>query len=81
MMPAIVTQNPIKETLTPDPDDVTVKFYTSQDFRPGTVSVWQNGIKVIDEWDDGFTETGDDEITMNEAPLTGDSMQVEYEPL
>ena len=81
MMGVVASRDPFKETLTPAPDGIVQQFYTSQAYKPGSVAVWQNGIKVIGDWDDGFTETGASEITMNEAPLTGDSVQAEYEPL
>lgn len=80
-MTIIASTAPIKETLFPDPDDFTLKFYTSQAYKPSSLSIWQNGVKVIDEWDDGFTETGASEITMKEAPSAGDSLQAEYTPL
>lgn len=69
----------MKETLVPSPDGVVTSFFTSVVYRPGTVSVWLNGIKLIKGWDDGFMENGGREIVMNEAPLFGDSLQVEYE--
>jgi len=76
----VVCQNPVKETLTPSPNGVIQKFYTSQVYRAGTVSAWINGIKLIAGWEDGFTETGVKEVTLKETPLTGDSIQAEYEP-
>lgn len=77
----VICKDPIKETLTPSPNGVLLVFYTSCAYKPGTVAVWLNGVKLIAPWEDGFTETGSTEITMKEAPLTGDSLQAEYEPL
>ena len=80
-MSVTVTRYPLKETLTPSPDGIETEFYTSQLYMDNSVSVWINGVKKIRDWDDGFEETGSSEITMNEAPLTGDSIQAEYDPL
>ena len=80
-MSIVAAKNPFKETLIPSSDGVTQKFYTSQNYKSGSVALWLNGIKKIQPWEDGFTETGSKEITMNEAPLTGDSVQAEYQPL
>ena len=80
-MSLVTGTNLIKETMTPSPDGVEVKFYTSQSYRGNSVSVWLNGIKLIKEFDDGFDETGSNEVTMKETPLTGDSLQAEYQPL
>ena len=79
-MSITVGKDPLKENLTPSPDGLNDIFYTSQDYKPKSISVWLNGIKLIKDWDDGFEETGDDEITMNEAPISGDFLQAEYEP-
>ncbi|UCG53161.1 MAG: hypothetical protein JSW58_06305 [Candidatus Latescibacterota bacterium] len=74
-----VTKDPVKETLVPDPDGVTVDFQTSANYQPGSVAIWFNGVKLIREWDDGFAELGGNTVRMAEAPRTGDSLQVEYE--
>lgn len=70
----------VKETLTPAPDGVTQIFFTSREYKPGSVSVWWNGIRAIKEWEDGFEELGGKRIYMKEAPLTNDALQVQYEP-
>jgi len=80
-MAVMASKDPEKETLTPDPDGVTVDFFTTKDYKPGTVAVWMNGIKKIKEWDDGYDEGGGKKITMKEAPWVGDSLQAEYEPV
>jgi acyl dehydratase len=74
-----VTKNAIKETLTPEPDSIIVDFQTSSAYKINTVSVWQNGIRLIQNWDDGFTEMGGTTIRFSEPPLFGDTLQVEYE--
>jgi len=76
---AVVTSDTVKESLSPKPDGVTVDFNTSVAYKPGTVSVWQNGIRLIGSWDDGWTEQGGTIIRMLIAPLTGDTLQAEYE--
>jgi len=76
-----VVKNAIKETLTPEPDSVNVDFETSVAYKYNTVSVWQNGIRLIQDWDDGFMELGGTAIRFSEAPLIGDTLQAEYEPI
>jgi len=71
--------DPIKESLAPEPNGVEVDFQTSQPYKSGTVSVWLNGLRKIQDWDDGFDELGGTTIRMREAPLTGDSLQAMYE--
>ena len=75
----MVTSTPVKEMLTPSPDGVTLDFQTSQAYKSGTVSVWVNGLRKIQDWDDGFEELGGTTIRMKEAPLTGDSLHAMYE--
>lgn len=75
-------KNPVKELLTPSPDGVVTEFYTSSAYKTNSVSVWLNGIKLIPFFDDGFTTAGGTStITMKEAPLTGDSLQAEYDAI
>lgn len=78
-MSVIVAKNPIKEELSPDPDGFKIDFQTSQAYKSGTVSIWRNGIRKIQDWDDGFEELGGTTIRMKEAPLTGDSLTAQYE--
>ena len=78
-MPLALTNNAVKESLSPEPNGVITEFYTSMPYKMGTVSVWQNGIRLIQDWDDGYVELGGITIRMNEAPLLGDTLQVEYE--
>lgn len=76
-----VSRNTVKETLTPEPDSIIVDFHTSEAYKIMTVSVWQNGIRLIQNWDDGYTELGGTTIRFSEPPLYGDTLQVEYERL
>lgn len=77
----IIRGEPEKESLVPDPNGVNTDFQTSVAYKSGTVSVWLNGIRLVDELDTGFLELGGNTIRMKEAPLTGDSIQAMYEPL
>ncbi len=77
-MPSL--NRPVKELLTPEPDGAVTDFTTAQRFHPGTVSIWVNGLRRLAAWDDGFTEIDDQTIRLKEAPLTGDSVQAEYQP-
>ncbi len=73
--------NPTIELLTPEPDGVTTDFSTSQAYKSGTVSVWVNGQRRVASLDNGFTEAGGTTITLKEVPLSGDTLQAEYEVL
>lgn len=79
-MTAQVLRDSTKKDLTPDPNGVTTTFSTPTAYKPGTVSVWVNGIRKIRDWDNGFSEAGSPNVTMTEAPLAGDSLQAQYEP-
>jgi hypothetical protein len=74
------SRNPIVEAPTPAPDGVETTFQTSQNYKSGTVAVWKNGIRKVASWDDGWVELGGNQIAMKEAPLTGDSLEVRYDP-
>ena len=76
-----VTKNPKKENPIPSPNGASVDFFTSQNYQSGSMSVWLNGIRLIQEWDDGYEETGSNKITLKVAPLNGDSLHVEYQPV
>jgi hypothetical protein len=75
-----IRKEAITEQLTPSPDGAQVMFSTSKEYVPGTVSVWINGLRKIQDWDDGFDELGGKDIEMREAPQAGDSIQARYEP-
>lgn len=63
------------------PDGVITDFTITQYYRPNTVSVWLNGLRLLADWDDGFIELGNKQIRMKEAPFEGDSITIEFEPL
>lgn len=78
-MSVMVSRDSVKQEMTPAPDGVRIDFYTPTPYKLGTVAIWLNGMKLIREWDDGFTELGSSTVRMLEIPKTGDSLQVEYE--
>lgn len=71
---------PFKERLTPHPDGATTDFYASQDYRPGSLSVWRNGAKLDPNADNGFLEIPPVTARMKLPPLPGDTIWGEYEP-
>lgn len=79
-MSFILNREPIKETLIPAPDGVRVEFQTSRNYKPKSVSVWLNGMRLAPSLETGFLESGGSTITMKEAPWAGDSLQVQYDP-
>ena len=74
-----VTREPTKALLTPNPDGIIVIFQIPENYVSGTVSVWLNGLRVITDGANGFTELGGDQIEMNAPPLSGVSVQAQYE--
>lgn len=78
-MGAVVNYLQVKETLTPDPDGVTTDFSCSQPYVPDSVSVWVNGRRKVDFLDDGFLELGGTTIRLKIAPLTGDTVQAQFD--
>jgi len=59
-------------------DGVNVKFYTPVPYVPGSTAYILNGRTRRAELDDGYLETnpGTGEITVSEAPLSGDVVQI-----
>ena len=55
-------------------------FETSAGYLPGSVRVFRNGILNEGSLIDGWTELGNKRISLNEAPIPGDVMQVYYIP-
>jgi hypothetical protein len=75
-----ITRSPKTETLTPAPDGVTTDFNFSFTYATGSTSVWLNGRRKIDTYDDGWTELGGTAVRLKEAPLAGDTVQGKAEP-
>lgn len=69
------------EALTPQPNEATTLFNTSQPFVAGTMVVWVNGQRKYASLDDGFTENPPTGVTMKEVLSTGSTLEVEYEPV
>ena len=59
-------------------DGVNVKFYTPVPYVPGSTTYILNGRTRRADLDDGYTESspGTGEITVSEAPLPGDVVQI-----
>jgi len=59
-------------------DGVNVKFYTPVPYVPGSTAYILNGRIHRPDFDDGYVESnpGVGEITVNEAPLDGDVVQI-----
>lgn len=56
-------------------------FYAEESFTPGTIVVFINGVCVKEDNDDGWEETGWNEVTLKEAPIVGDVVSAAYRPL
>jgi hypothetical protein len=68
------------DTLTGAVDGANTVFVVSYDFQTGTpVNVYLNGRLKVASWDDGYTTTEPRTVTMKEAPLVGDTLEVEYQ--
>jgi hypothetical protein len=72
-------REPYKEQLTPAPDGATTDFSTSLDYRPGSLSIWRNGVKLDPTADNGFLEIPPATARMKAPPLLGDALWGEYE--
>jgi hypothetical protein len=67
------------DTLVGAIDGTNIEFYTSFPFVPETVQVFWNGRLKVRDWDDGFTIQSPTKVVLKEAPLPGDSLEIEYE--
>lgn len=67
------------DTLVGAIDGVNTEFYTSFDFQAETVQVFWNGRLKVRDWDDGFLVQGTRKVVLKEAPLVGDSLEIEYQ--
>ena len=66
------------DTLSGAIDGVNAQFGTTFDFQAESVNVYFNGRLLIRAWDDGFWVTGTRLVTMKEAPMLGDTLEIEY---
>lgn len=62
----------IGETLT-GADGTTTTFTTTHPFRTDTTAVYLNGLR-----EHHYTETGPDEITLEDPPSTDDTLTIDY---
>ena len=79
-MAIAVNKDPQKETLTPTPNGVITDFSTSGAYKTGSISIWQNGLLKDKNLDDGFTELTNTTVRMKIPPLTGDTIQAQFDP-
>jgi hypothetical protein len=56
-------------------------FRSSRTYRPSSLRVFLNGILNRRELVDGWVELGSNKVRLNEAPKTGDIVQVYYIPM
>lgn len=68
------------ETPTGTIDGVNRVFHTSVPYIPGSLAVWHNGLLLVPDDDDGWTETdpGTGEFELKEAPLTFARLRVVF---
>lgn len=52
---------------------VNKAFTTANNFRAGTTAVYLNGLREFE-----YTETGSNQLTFGDAPLSTDSIRVDY---
>jgi hypothetical protein len=78
-MAIVIARSLLREMLTPAPDGVNRIFWTSYGYFSGTVSIWRNGVRLVADWDTGYSELGGRQIQMKETPLAGDSLSAQYE--
>lgn len=60
-------------------DGVNTAFVCSFDFQADTVQIYVNGRLKLKDWDDGFWVQPPRTVILKEAPLTGDSLEIEYQ--
>ena len=65
------------DTLVGAIDGANTVFLTTFDFD-GLVNVFLNGMLKQASLDDGYTATAPRTVTMKEAPLVGDTLEIEY---
>lgn len=54
-------------------------FETANNYKPGTLKLWWDGVLLKSDWDDGFVETGVKSFRTNQAPPTGTKLAVYYD--
>ncbi len=56
-------------------------FTVSMDYQADSPRVWLNGLLHRKDGDDGWAELGGKNLLLDEAPRTGDTVQVYYSPI
>ena len=62
-------------------DDLNVVFTTSLDFAAGTTCVYLNGLRLRPGIGKAYVESGINQITMTDAPSSGDDLTIDYQQL
>src|SRR5690242_780244 len=66
------------DTLAGAVDGSNKTFETTYDYEPALVNVFFNGILLVQSLETGYTLTPPRTVVMNEAPLVGDTLEIEY---
>ncbi len=66
------------DSLTGDINGANTSFLVSLDYDPAEVYVYRNGLLLDASKDNGFTTAPPRGVVMKEAPLAGDTLEVEY---
>jgi hypothetical protein len=69
------------ETMTGPVDGNNVTFQTINEFVPGSISVYLNGLKQREGLDNDFVFIDNNTIAMNNPPLAGDVLVCDYTKL
>ncbi len=59
-------------------DGLNRTYKTARSYKTGSLKVWLNGILGLRELTDGWSELSGNKFRMDEAPKTGDQVQVYY---
>ena len=72
---------PVFETPSGSINGANRDYYTSGDYRSGTVRMFRNGVLQRKDLVDGWDEMGGKRVRMKEAPETGGVVRVYYIPI
>lgn len=78
MLNTTIVKIDVVDDLTDQVDGLTSSFSTSEIFDPNTLYVFLNGLKQRFGIDNDYVINSNNEIVMNDTPLSGDSLIVEY---
>jgi hypothetical protein len=69
---------PVFEVAIGTVNGISTIFGTAAPYRPGSVQVFLNGQLKRQDFTDGWTELGAQQVQLNEAPEIGDVVQIYY---